>query len=130
MPDGKAQAILHVLGRNAKLPTMVAKKEVKSYMKLPVVEGTRDECMTSAGGEAFYLGADQAEALSGKNVLIVDDVVSTGGSIKAMRMLLAKTGANESGVMCAFTEGKAEPPGPEHADVIALGNLPLNGPWN
>ena len=33
MPDGKAQAILHTLARNAKLPSLVAKKEIKSYMK-------------------------------------------------------------------------------------------------
>ena len=64
MPDGKAQALLHVLGRISRLPTVVAKKEVKSYMKQPVVAGARDECMTSAGREAFYLGADQAQLLA------------------------------------------------------------------
>lgn len=125
MPDGKAQALLHVLGRNSKLLTMVAKKEVKSYMKQPVVKGARDECMTSAGGEAFYLGADQVEELKGKKVLIVDDVVSTGGSVKAMRQILKATDAQEAGVLCVFTEGG------ERADVIALGNLPVNDPaWS
>jgi len=125
MPDGKAQALLHVLGRNSKLPTLVAKKEIKSYMKLPVVQGARDECMTSTGGEAFYIGADQAEELKGKQVLIVDDVVSTGGSLKAMRELLKATGALESGVLCVFTEGG------DRADVMALGNLPVNDPaWD
>src|SRR3989338_313828 len=51
MPDGKAQALLHVVGREARMKTMVAKKEVKSYMKQPVLSATRENCMTSAGGE-------------------------------------------------------------------------------
>ena len=50
-----------------------------THMLQPVVVGARDECMTSAGGEAFYLGADDAAKLRGKRVAIVDDVVSTGG---------------------------------------------------
>jgi adenine phosphoribosyltransferase len=92
-------------------------------MKLPVVKGVREECMTSAGGQAFYLGADQVELLKGKNVLMVDDVVSTGGSIKACRSLLTQIGAKEAGVMCAATEGGSRD------DVIALCDLPVNGPW-
>jgi adenine phosphoribosyltransferase len=102
---------------------MVAKKEVKSYMKQPVISATRDECMTSTGGEAFFLGADQAEELKGKKVVIIDDVVSTGGSIKAMRNLLKIAEAVDAGVMCGFTEG---PPSEAHEGVICLGNLPLN----
>ena len=33
MLDGRAQAMLYTLGRNARLPTIVAKNEIKSYMK-------------------------------------------------------------------------------------------------
>jgi adenine phosphoribosyltransferase len=55
-------------------------------------------------------------------VVIVDDVVSTGGSIKAMRQLLSACTASEAGVLCVFTEGGARD------DVIALGDLPVNDP--
>ena len=42
MLDGRAQAMLHTLGRNARLPTIVAKNEIKSYMKsLPGPTQTR-----------------------------------------------------------------------------------------
>ena len=54
--------------------------------------------------------------------MIVDDVVSTGGSIKAMRQLLSACTASEAGVLCVFTEGGARD------DVIALGDLPVNDP--
>jgi len=122
MPDGKAQALLHVLGRESKLRTIIAKKEKKSYMKEPVLKATRSTCMTSGSDEAFYLGADDAEFLKGKKVLIVDDVVSTGGSIKAMNQIIDTAEGISVGVMCAFTEGA------EREDVISLGNLPVNDP--
>ena len=123
MPDGKAQALLHVLGRLTGLPTIVARKEAKPYMKRPLFKGVRTQCMTSkAKEEAFYLGSDDAELLKGKKVVVLDDVVSTGGSIKACRALLESVGAEVHGVMCAFTEGD-----PNRKDgTIALGNLPVN----
>ena len=74
------------------------------------------------GAQAFYLGAEDAEKLKGKRVLIVDDVVSTGGSIKAIRNLMQQAGAVDAGVLCAFTEGGSRD------DVRCLGNLPVNAP--
>ena len=122
MPDGKAQALLHVLGRMTRLSTVVAKKEQKSYMKEPVLKAVRTECTTSGREEAFYLGADEAAKLANKRVLIVDDVVSTGGSLLAMRKILKAAGAVDAGTMCAFVEGDARP------GVICLGRLPVNDP--
>ena len=104
---------------------MIAKKEQKSYMKEPVLKAVRTECMTSGKEEAFFLGADDAEKLNRKRVLIVDDVVSTGGSLLAMRKLLKVAGAVDAGTMCAFVEGDARP------GVISLGRLPVNDPaWD
>lgn len=76
--------------------------------------------MTSAKEESFYLSAEDAVRVRGKKVLIVDDVVSTGGSIRAVRSLLTQAGAVEMGVMCAFLEGSPR------KDVISLGLLPVN----
>ena len=127
MPDGKAQALLHVVGRETGLPTLIAKKEKKPYMQEPVLCAARDVCMTSNNKEAFYLGADDAAKLNGKRVVLLDDVVSTGGSIRAMRDLMNQAGAaplveGASDVVCVFTEGGARP------GVICLGDLPLNAP--
>jgi len=122
MPDGKAQALLHVLGRRTGLPTLIAKKEQKPYMAEPVLKGVRANCMTSNKEEAFYLGADDAKKLSGKKVMIIDDVVSTGGSVAAMRDLMKQAEATDLGVLCALTEDGAKD------GVTCLGNLPVNDP--
>ena len=69
MPDGKAQAILHVLGRMSKLPTIVAKKEKKAYMLEPVLKGDRTSAIErsplSDREEAFFLSADDVERMRG-----------------------------------------------------------------
>lgn len=118
MPDGKAQALLHVLGRNVKLPTIVARKEHKPYMAQPVLK-TTVKSITTQKEQSLFLGADDAAQLKGKKVAIVDDVVSSGGTLVAMKKLLEEAGAQLVAVMAAFTEGAPR------TDVIALGHLPL-----
>ncbi len=118
MPDGKAQALLHVLGRLSGLPTIVARKERKGYMAEPVLSITA-QSITTRREQRLHLGADDVARLAGKRVVMVDDVVSTGGTLDAMRKLLLAANADLIGVMAAFTEGDAKP------DVIALGHLPL-----
>ncbi len=118
MPDGKAQALLHELGRRSGLPTIVARKKRKPYMAEPVVSVSVKSITTDQVQELF-LGADEADFLKGKRVAVVDDVVSTGGTLKAMKALLERIGAHQDAVMAAFTEGELR------TDVIALGHLPL-----
>lgn len=118
MPDGKAQALLHVMGRISKLPTIVARKEKKPYMAEPVLD-VRVKSITTSREQALYLGADDVARLVGKKVVVVDDVVSSGGTLLALEKLLAAAGAELTGVMAAFTEGEPK------TNVIALGHLPL-----
>lgn len=118
MPDGKATALLHVMGRSTGLPTFVARKEKKPYMDEPVRNATY-KSITTAREQTLFLGAADAAALSGKKVFIVDDVVSTGGTLEAMKLLMAEVGAEVVGIAAVFTEGGAR------EDVISLGDLPL-----
>ena len=53
--------------------------------------------------------------------LLVDDVISTGESIEAIRTLVEKAGGNVVGKVCILTEGDPE----KHKGIIRLGNLPL-----
>lgn len=118
MPDGKATALLHVMGRVTGLPTFVARKEKKPYMAEPVRAVTY-RSITTDREQALYLGADDAAKLAGLKVAIVDDVVSTGGTLVAVRSLMTDVGAETVAVMALFTEGGGR------ADVTALGDLPL-----
>lgn len=117
MPDGKAQALLHVLGRETGLPTFVARKEIKPYMTDTVSVAAKS--ITSQRVQMFHLSADDAAKLEGKSVAIVDDVMSTGAAVQAMTDLLRLTNAKHAGTLVVFTEGSPRP------GVISLGHLPV-----
>lgn len=121
MPEGKAIALLHVMGRETGLPTIVARKEKKPYMSDPVLE-YRYKSITTDRVQTLYLGADDARKFRrplGTGVAIVDDVVSSGGTLEAMRGLVVAAEGVVIGVMAVLTEGQ------RRDDVIALGHLPL-----
>lgn len=118
MPDGKATALLHVLGRELRLPTFVARKERKPYMG-DAVRSVSYRSITTNREQSLFLSAEDAAALNGKNVIVVDDVVSTGGTIDATKALMSEVGAKVSGLAAIFCEGK------DREDVCSLGLLPL-----
>ena len=98
---------------------IIARKAKKMYMK-NIVE-VEVSSITTAGKQHLYLGQNEAEAIKGKRVLIVDDVISTGSSLKAMEELVKKAGGNIVGKMAVLAEGDAM----DRPDIIALHKLPL-----
>ena len=62
-----------------------------------------------------------AEAMKGKRVLIVDDVVSTGESLRALEELVTKAGGIIAGKMCVLAEGDAA----KRDDIKYLQVLPV-----
>ena len=80
-----------------------------------------DESITTAGKQRLYLMDTDVELLKGRNVLLVDDVLSTGGSMKAMKQLAEKAGAHVVGEAAILAEGDAA----KRKDIIYLEPLPL-----
>ena len=98
---------------------VVARKSVKAYMEDAI--WVEDRSITTKGVQKLCLdGVDKAR-IAGKNVLLLDDVVSTGGSMKALTELAGKAGGKVVGEACVLAEGKAA----ERKDLIFLEALPL-----
>ena len=98
---------------------VVARKSVKAYMEDAI--WVEDRSITTQGVQKLCLdGVDKAR-IKGKKVLLLDDVVSTGGSMKALTELVAKAGGTVVGEACVLAEGKAA----ERKDLIFLEALPL-----
>ncbi len=119
-PEVKAVPLAHALSRITGLPYIVARKTAKPYMIQPV---TREVLSITTGKPQLLVldGADIAK-IKGKKVAIVDDVVSTGSTLKGLRELIESVGGEVAAVMAVFTEGTPRD------DVIALGHLPLFSP--
>lgn len=98
---------------------MVARKSVKAYMENPI--WVEDESITTEGKQKLYLSESDVNLIRGKHILLVDDVISTGGSMKALRELAEKAGAEVICQAAILAEGEAM----ERDDIIYLAPLPL-----
>ena len=98
---------------------IIARKAVKVYMEnvlsVPV------KSITTANPQMLYLDGEEAAAMKGKRVLIVDDVISTGESLQALERLVTAAGGEIAGRMAVLAEGDAK----DRDDIIFLEPLPL-----
>ena len=101
---------------------MVARKSAKLYMTGVFEVNVRS--ITTARNQKLYLDTADAAMLRGKRVLIVDDVISTGESLRALEYLVEKAGGTIVGKMAVLGEGDAI----GRKDIIALQPLPLFNP--
>jgi adenine phosphoribosyltransferase len=98
---------------------IVARKGPKLYMRDIVT--TEVNSITTDHVQTLCIGGDEADAMRGKRVLVVDDVISTGESLKSLEVLIAQTGGNIVGRMTVLAEGEAA----DRDDIIFLEKLPL-----
>ena len=109
-------AMSRIMGENR---YVLARKSVKLYMK--DVLACETQSITTAAKQVLYIDGDDAEYIKGKRVLIVDDVISTGGSLISLENLVAKAGGTVVGKMTILAEGEAA----DRDDIIFLEKLPL-----
>ena len=81
----------------------------------------RDKSITTDGEQMLYMDGADAAKMKGKRVLILDDVISTGGSISAVENLVEQAGGEVVGRMAILAEGNAA----KRDDIIFLEPLPL-----
>ncbi len=98
---------------------IIARKKVKAYMT-DVFKVTVNS-ITTEGEQVLYLDGEDAKRMKGKKILIVDDVISTGESLKALEELVAIAGGTVAGKMTVLAEGDAA----NRDDIIFLEKLPL-----
>ena len=118
-PEAKAIPLVHVISRILGVDYIVARKSVKGYMVDPIVE--KVESITTIGEQMLVLDKPDADKIKGKNVCIIDDVVSTGGSIISVEKLMKKAEAN---VVCKAAV-LLEDAGYNNPDLVYLENLPI-----
>lgn len=118
-PEAKSIPLAYEMSKLSGKKYIVIRKGVKVYMDRP--EKVSDFSITTQKEQALYLGHEDGDLLDGKKVLIVDDVISTGGSLVAVKELLAKFNANVVASCFPLAEGDAA----DRDDIIYLEKLPL-----
>ena len=97
----------------------VARKSVKPYMIDPFV--TEVYSITTNKKQILCLDREESNMIKGKRILIVDDVISTGESLKAMETLVEKAGGKVVAKAAILAEGDAA----DRKDIVFLEKLPL-----
>lgn len=98
---------------------LLARKAAKLYMQN--VFSVEVKSITTAATQKLYLDGEDAELMRGKRILIVDDVISTGESLRAVEELVLEAGGIVAGRMAILAEGDAQ----ERKDIQYLEKLPL-----
>ena len=117
--ESKGIPLAYEMARQSGKTYVVARKSIKLYMQ--DVVSVKVKSITTANEQILHLDGEKAELLKGKRVLIVDDVISTGESLKALEALVKQAGGEIVGEAAVLAEGDAS----KREDIIFLDPLPL-----
>ena len=118
--ESKGLQLSHVIARElGQRYYAVCRKSKKLYMQDGIQPSVKS--ITTGNEQTLYLSKHDADLIKGKKVAIVDDVISTGGSLKGLEELARQ---EDCEVVCrafVLAEGAAA----ERKDVVYLGVIPL-----
>lgn len=119
-PEAKAIPLVHEMARQSgRNEYFLVRKKKKAYMN-GVFEAV-DRSITTEGEQKLYMDGADAARIKGKRILILDDVISTGGSLAAVESLVEQAEGQVVGRMAILAEGDAA----KRDDILFLERLPL-----
>jgi len=118
--ETKGIPLVHEISRILEIPRyVVARKSVKTYMEEPLSVGV--DSITTLEHQKLYLPREDLHLIQGKKVGIIDDVISTGESLKSLEELIEQAGGITTVKASILAEGDAI----GREDIIYLQELPL-----
>ena len=122
-PEAKSIPLLYEMARQSGAKKyFVARKGLKAYMSGAFEVNVKS--ITTMEMQRLVIDIADAEMIKGKRILILDDVISTGESLRASEELVNQAGGIIVGKMAVLAEGDAA----KRDDIIILGQLPLFNP--
>lgn len=118
-PEAKSIPLAYEMSRQSGKKYFVVRKKAKLYMKDPVSVNVRS--ITTDAEQVLILDGVEGEQMRGKRVVILDDVISTGESLKAVEAICAKFEADVVAKAAVLAEGDAA----ERSDITFLATIPL-----
>lgn len=117
--EAKSIPIAYAVSVETKKPYIVLRKSYKAYMGKVL----RSETLSITTGQPQTLILDEKDhaLLTGKKVVVVDDVISTGSTLQGMRDIIEQAGAHLVAEAAILTEGDRS----KWSNIISLGHLPL-----
>lgn len=117
--EAKSIPLAYALSVHSGNPYVVLRKSYKPYMGVALTAETLS--ITTGKPQTLILDEKDQELIKDKKVILLDDVISTGSTLKGMRELMKKASAEVVADVAILTEGDPE----DWVDVISLGHIPL-----
>ena len=121
-PEAKAIPLAYEMARQSGKPYLLARKKAKAYMS--GVFSVTVQSITTAGEQTLIIDSADADAMKGKRILLLDDVISTGESLRALEALVERAEGQIVAKMAVLAEGDAN----NRDDITVLAPLPLFKP--
>lgn len=118
-PEAKSIPLAYEMSRQSGKKYIVVRKGVKVYMDNPVAVPVSS--ITTQKEQYLYLGHEDGDLITGKKVLIVDDVISTGESLESVKKVVEAFGGDIVACCAPIAEGDAA----DRKDIIYLEKIPL-----
>lgn len=117
--EAKSIPLAHALSVVTGKGYVVLRKSYKPYMGDALQAETLS--ITTGAPQTLFLDEKDRALITGKKVVLVDDVISTGSTLQGMRLVMDKAGAEVAAEAAIFTEGERA----QWEHIVALGHLPL-----
>lgn len=118
--EAKSIPLIYEMAKVMNMPRyVIARKSVKGYMAHPII--TRVHSITTKDEQILCLDEPDAVMIKGKRIAIIDDVISTGESIRAVEQLINEAGGTVVARAAILAEGDAA----DRKDIIYLEKIPL-----
>ncbi len=117
--EAKSIPLAHELSKVSGKPYVILRKHYRSYMGKTIQAETIS--ITTGRPQHLYLDEKDLALIQKKNVVLLDDVISTGSTLEGMQQIIQKSQGQIIAKAAVLTEGDQE----KWSDVVSLGHLPL-----
>ncbi len=116
--ETKGIPLTHAIATVAGLkPYVVCRRQIRPFMLSPLV--VRYRPITARTEEELYMDNRDAQKVRGRRVGIIDDIISTGATLEAMRNLIRQAGGDVTATAVLHLEG-AEREGVRHLGILPV----------
>ena len=117
--EAKGIPLAYEMARQSGRRYLIARKYPKLYMPEPVSVTVKS--ITTDKQQMLYLDRAEMDTMKGRRVLLIDDVISTGESLRGLEQLAEASDGWIVGKGAVLAEGEAA----ERPDIFYLEPLPL-----